>query len=716
MVLKNQRNEENLMKNVLIRPPAVPLVTVDPYFSVWSCADNLYDDYTRHWTGKPNSLTGIILIDGKPWRFAGLTEIHKSVHPFYFSSREIQGMEQKSLEIKPLSSIYTFEASGVRLIVDFTTPLLLNNLDLMSRPISYISFKVYSIDEKDHDIKIYIDVNGEWCVNNPGESDQKVIWGQKQINDAGNDIKALYMGSFEQNILAKCGDDIRIDWGYLYLVLPGKNKRGYSGSYKMRKEFSKNGYIEEQYDNKQPRNVYDDMPVIASVINLSTKKDGSPAEDFIVIAYDDIYSIEYFHEKLPAYWKRNGLGFEEMLILSVKDYKDIKTKCCEFNETLISEGIISGGERYADLLSLAYRQAIAAHKLVVDTKSKVLFISKECFSNGCAATVDISYPSAPLFLLYNTELIKGMLRPVFRFASSDEWPFEFAPHDVGTYPKVNGQVYGLKKDRNNTGTNDLTKNRPVYELEWQMPVEECGNMLIMVTAISIIDKNVEFAIENWDLLSKWADYLVENGFDPQNQLCTDDFAGHLAHNTNLSIKSIMGIGGYSILCKMKGDDERANSYMETAIKMAKMWEVNASDGDHYKLTFKDDNTWSLKYNMVWDEIFALNLFSASVRTKEISYYFKKQNRYGTPLDCRNSFTKADWLVWVAAFASNNEDFMKIIEPIWDFLNESPSRVPFSDWYGTTDRLERSFQHRSVVGGVYIKLLKDTIKKHNGIGI
>ena len=44
------------------------------------------------------------------------------------------------------------------------------------------------------------------------------------------------------------------------------------------------------------------------------------------------------------------------------------------------------------------------------------FVSKECHSNGCAATVDVSYPSIPLFLLYNPELVRGMMRPVFKFA------------------------------------------------------------------------------------------------------------------------------------------------------------------------------------------------------------------------------------------------------------------------------------------------------------
>ena len=177
---------------------------------------------------------------------------------------------------------------------------------------------------------------------------------------------------------------------------------------------------------------------------------------------------------------------------------------------------------------MAYRQAIAAHKLVTDENGDVLFFSKECFSNGCIATVDVTYPSIPLFLLFNTELVKGMLRPIFKYFNSDDWKFDFAPHDVGCYPIANGQVYGENA------------------LENQMPVEECGNMLITMAAISMSEKNAAFAKENFTALTSWVDYLVINGFDPGNQLCTDDFAGHLSHNSNLSIKAILGIASYAI--------------------------------------------------------------------------------------------------------------------------------------------------------------------------
>ena len=46
------------------RPVAYPLVTVDPFFSVWSFSDKLDDTHTRHWTGRPSPLFIAVKLDG----------------------------------------------------------------------------------------------------------------------------------------------------------------------------------------------------------------------------------------------------------------------------------------------------------------------------------------------------------------------------------------------------------------------------------------------------------------------------------------------------------------------------------------------------------------------------------------------------------------------------------------------------------------------------
>jgi hypothetical protein len=238
-----------------------------------------------------------------------------------------------------------------------------------------------------------------------------------------------------------------------------------------------------------------------------------------------------------------------------------------------------------------------------------------------------------------------------------------------------------------------------------MPVEESGNMLILSTAISEKEGNARYAAQHWEVLTTWANYLLEKGLDPENQLCTDDFAGHFAHNTNLSIKAIMGIAGYGRMADMLGKKEIAQKYTQAARDMAQKWVEMANDGDHYRLTFDKPGTWSQKYNLVWDKLLGLGIFPEEVARKEIAYYLTLQNPYGLPLDNRRTYTKSDWIVWTATLAEEDSTFQKLTDPVHRYVTETPDRVPMSDWYETTNAKKVGFQARSVVGGYFIKLLE-----------
>ena len=648
-----------------LRAPAYPLITVDPYFSVWSPADRLTDTDTVHWTDRPNVINGTVNIDGETLRIIGAV-----------NADSVPAMKQTGVDCTAFSTTYTFEDRGVRLTLTFTSPILPTDLYLLSRPISYLEVRQESLDGKKHAVTVHIAVAEEICMNHRG--DDAVLCEQFTLGK----LSSVKMGTKSQKTLTRDGDDLRIEWGYFYLTSEG----------------STDVYLTEE-----------GTTFVSTQVAVKSSA-------LITFAYDDVVSIEYFHQHLKSYWNKDGALITDEIVKAHNDYKATCKKCAELADRMFIDAVRAGGEKYAELLELAFRQTVAAHKLVLDENGEVLWISKECFSNGCAATVDVSYPSIPLFLLYNPELVKGMMRPIYRYARSAEWTedykYDFAPHDAGRYPLLNGQKYGYKAEI----------DRMLYEK--QMPVEECGNMLVMETAVAVATNDTSFANEHMDILETWVNYLIENGRDPANQLCTDDFAGHLAHNCNLSLKAIMGIAGLGILYGMNGKKKEEKKYIKLARDMALDWAKRAANEDgSYRLAFDREGTFSMKYNIVWDKLFGSEIMPKSVIENEFASYRKRMHAYGMPLDNRQPYTKSDWLVWTATLAESRDDFEAFVAPMWEAFNAMPSRVPITDWYWTVTSehktyasrsyvqgedhipVEKSFRNRTVQGGLYIKLLE-----------
>jgi hypothetical protein len=593
-------------------------------------------------------------------------------------------MKQLGVEVLPTRTLYRFEAAGVDLTLTFTTPALLEDLDVLARPVTYLTWDVRSADGRPHDVSLYFDATAEWAVD---KAEQPVVWGRYRAGD----LTVLRVGSKDQPVLAKSGDNLRIDWGYFTVAVPpqGTGATALTSDRQAREGFLARGALPADDDLRMPRPVGDDWPVLACTFELG-KVGAEPVSRHLLLAYDDGYAIEYFHEKLRPYWRRDGTELPELLRRAERDYAALAGRCKKFDAELMADLEKAGGPHYARLCALAYRQCVAAHKLVAAKDGTPLYFSKENFSNGCIATVDVTYPSCPFFLLFNPRLLAGQLIPILEYASMPRWKHAYAPHDLGTYPKANGQVYGggEKSDRD------------------QMPVEECGNMLLMVAALAHTDSDAALAKKYWPLLSRWANYLKEKGLDPENQLCTDDFAGHLGHNTNLSVKAIVALGAYAQLCAMVGKKDEAAAFEKTAREMARQWVKKADDGDHFRLAFDRPGTWSQTYNLVWDRLLGLDLFPPEVARKQLAYYKTKQNKYGLPLDNRKAYAKLDWTVWTATLAESAEDFRALTDPLYRFAHESPSRVPLTDWYWTQDGRQAGFQARSPVGGIYIKMLAD----------
>ena len=793
-----------------LRAPSYPLITIDPYTSAWSPADNLYDRQIMHWTEKDFPFVGVLRVDGKTYRFMGIEQdlmtpiapmgreaawqadytldkpagnwtakeynsskwkkgaapfgknytdlkttwdspdiwlrrnvvlsdeemnseryilrySHDDIFKLYINGEQIiatdstwkenitveipkekiekwgneltiaahcrntlggalvdfglyrtsnaakrlaQTAQQTSADVQATRTIYDFTCGEVDLRLTFMAPALLEDLNLVSRPVNYVTYEVASNDGAEHDVEIYFEAGPQWARNADS---------QKSVCETPTDERFAYakVGTVEQPVLQKFGDDVRIDWGYFYLAGDKTKYTTAAGEpFAIRSEFIDEGTISSCEGNY--------LAISADLGKVGAKA----VSDYIMVGYDDLYSILYYGEKVRPYWNRKGDStIEQQFALAADEYQSLVKRCEKFDARLMAEANAAGGKEYAELCALAYRQSIAAHKLIESPAGELAWISKENFSNGCLGTVDVTFPSFPLYVYYNPDLAKGLLNFIFELCESEKWTRPYAAHDAGRYPHLRGEDYGGEG----------------------MPIEESGNMLIMTSAICQEDGSANYALKHWDVLTTWANYLVENGQDPRNQLCTDDFMGHLARNANLSIKAILGVASYADLAKMAGKTDIAEQYMAKAKEMANIWKEMANGGDHYRLTFDtNQDTWSMKYNLVWDAILGFNVFDADIAETEVAYYQTKFNEYGLALDQRSYTTKSDWLMWSATLSSDKVTFQKFITPMYNFYNQTTGRCPMPDLYQTNSLNHRTgwLQARSVVGGYWIKMLKD----------
>ena len=606
------------------RPPAVPLVSVEPHFSVWSAADRLYDVDTTHWSGARQPLAIHLDADGTTYRLCGRG---------FGSTLELPVVPQTGCRVGATVTSYTFaDGKGLSAEIDFTTPRLTDDLDVFSRPVTYVTVRVKGA--KKHTVRASI--SGAWATN---DDKARMAWATNSV--AG--VADISVGRAKQTPFSVRGDRKRADWGRVHLVGPFASE---------------------------------------------------PGATTYILAYDSGKSVRFFGRDLVDWWAHGGKTFDAMLGEAIADASVLEAKCRAFDAKFRTGMERVGGTKYADIAELSWRQSFAACKFVASPDGEPFMFSAENASGGMIGTTDVFYPQFPHLLMSSVTLAKASLAPTCIYAASTNWPYSYAPQDLGLFPVAEGQYYGMRKGQSVGGGADDT---------CRMPVEECGNMLILLASVAKTESSAVFAGRWWGEVSKWADYLAQFGYDPGNQLCTDDFAGHLAHNANLSAKSIVALGAYALMADMRGEKDVAKKFRALAEAMVPKWIEAAKGGASggTRIAFDLPGTWSLKYNLAWDRVLGLGLFPPEVAEAELKAYRAVASEYGVPLDCRKPYTKADWIVWAGTLTGRREDLEFMCEGLHRFICETPDRIPFSDWYMADSGLCRSFIARSVVGGVFM---------------
>jgi hypothetical protein len=603
----------------------------------------------------------------------------------------IPSANQTGYEYTSTRSIFTIEVNNkVSLKVTFLSPLTPKDLRRQSLVFSYMNVDVSSLDGSGHDVQIYTDVSAEWI---SGDVSVTAKW------DFGltNDIVYHKLSREDQQVFSEVND--RAEWGNFYYATDARNgvARQSGVDNDVRGGFVINGKLANSNDTNF-RAINDRWPVFGFSFDLGSVGSTSVSTLFSLgLCQDD--AVQFLGADglvtLPSLWKGYFADDIDALTFFQRDFSESSRLSSELDDQISKDSIAVAGQDYATLTTLAARQAFAATQLVGTEDKHYLFL-KEISSDGNVQTVDVIYPASPIFFYTNPELIKLLLDPHFENQESGHYPNKWAIHDLGMhFPNATGHPAG--------------DDEP-------MPVEECGNNIIMVLAYVQRSGNTDYIKQHYPILKQWTDYLVEDSLYPAEQLSTDDFAGHLANQTNLGLKGIIGIEAMSQLSSLIGEASDAQNYTTIAHDYIAKWQTLGINFEasppHAILNYGNASTWGLLYNLYNDKLLNTSLVPQEVYDMQSAFYPSVKENYGVPLDTRNRYyTKSDWELFCAAIASETTRDM-FISDLAKFVNETPTSKPLTDLYQTSDATfppGLTFKARPVVGGLFALLLLEQAK-------
>ena len=593
------------------RPPSVPLIVRTPYLSVWSGADAPNAAWPTFWTGATKAIAGIARIDGTSYVFLGTP------------GNVGAAMKLESRALTPTNTEYVMSAGGVALTLAFLSPVEPADLKRQSAPLGYVTARARATDGAAHQVSVYFDISGEWAHS---DSTQLINWARETVPHAGGSLVALSVTPAAPQPIGEKND--YPTWGTAFIAAAQTSNvtTAIGEDTKLRGLAASQGKLDGSRDAHKPRALDDAWPVLGLAFDLGAVAAAASPPATLVIGHAREPAVRYLGTPLAPLWRSYWPTWEAMAADAIDDADGAAARMAALDARVVSDATRAGGEHYAALCTLAFRQAFGGTELV-GTAGKPWLMLKEISSDGNVSTVDVVYPASPVFLYASPLLLELMLDPLLDYAENGGWPKAFAEHDLGSsYPNAAGHNDGNEED---------------------MPIEESADMLLMMAAYvkrAAPADGKAFATAHYAIAKKWADYLVPRTLDPENQNQTDDFTGFINHSVNLALKGIVGVGAMSQLADLAGNAADAQSYGAQAKLLAGQWTTKAQDasGKHLLLEYDKPGTWSLKYNALFDRVLGLGLVPTSVLTEEAAWYASQAQPFGVVLYTRNHYTKRDW--------------------------------------------------------------------------
>ena len=540
--------------------------------------------------------------------------------------------------------------SSAEIILSFLSPITPTSTLRQSIPGSYLTVHVAG----DFDLDVYVDVNGQWV---SGDRGSEIVWDfeRSELSDKEH-LKTWSVKRRTEQLFTEWGD--RAEWGTLRFTGPPGAHHECGTSSQIRQRFSRTGTLQNAVDSNF-RRIMDQEPVFAfsKSFNLASNSSSQNTQR----NESALFTITHVRDPVVQYasargltqmrplWKTWFMTDEKLTTFHYLDYEHAANLAQNYSDQLAVDAYRSGSDDYVDIVALSARQTMGATDFSGTADNPILFL-KEISSNGNSQTIDVIFPAFPFFLYTNPRWLAYLLEPLIEHMLSGQYPNKYAMHDLGYhYPNLTGHADG--KDE-------------------YMPVEECGDILIMGLSLVnslMYENNAEaqsfwstlgsdnvqalnnpslspFALtqieerggiggldagwggsafgvkqaqkwleRSYSLWEQWTGYLVEFTLEPHNQLSTDDFAGWLALQTNLALKGIIGIKAMSKLAEVMEDHTAAKKYRNISDTYIKKWEELgiSRDKTHAKLAYDWYGSWTTLYSLYADALLCFHPSSAN---------------------------------------------------------------------------------------------------------
>lgn len=566
-------------------PPAESTIFIDPSIKMWSMGQELYNVWVTNWNGQDKQWDGMVRVDGETFTFMG---------PKYDSDLTPDATIQSAVKMWPTRTVYEMNDSKgrIKLRVQFTTPVLQGEWEISVRPITYVTFTVVSADGNNHSVQVYFGLKAHLAVIKDCRAE--VNWEQFQISNGESAIEVMKVGTVSQNYYDINANN-NFAWGYTYVAVPKDNSVStvIGEVSPIRDQFRNEGTITTTGATNKANLAQDNWDSLNVLWNLTLKVDTTETKH-LAVAYDDIYSIQYFGQQFHPYWRRPAANasIETVIQNALDEYNDLMQASEQFDTKLTQDLQLKSGEKYATLAALAYRQTMAATKLVWNDELQIPWVLiKDIINEENINPLDIIVSISPLFLYKDPAYLQLLLLPVLAYANNET--------GSGAYHYTYLRAHQYFEQDN-------------------MPMEDFGNLFIVLAATTKQLGRASTELwypKYWPVLQNWANYLVMNLSKHGNQL------GNSALNdVNQSLKGIIGLGAFAQLCSAVGKGHDRSYYNDLAELFAKQWFRLIGEDDHYKLAYDQNNIRSFKYNLLYDKLLGIGLFPIETTVKEVTYH------------------------------------------------------------------------------------------------